>query len=141
MGGSKSPAPAEKKARESAQDEDSDEESSMITRDTAKEEDLVCSKSTNSVINRFTETPKLDDHNEADDIADKIEETLLSYADADAEPLDTDSLPRPMFGGEPDHHEEAAPKFGAFQGDSEDDGMPMASQEAELFNMNDYSQP
>jgi hypothetical protein len=123
MGGSK--GPADKKVPQSAQDDDSDEESSMITRDTAKEEDLICSKSSNnSVTNRFSDMPKLDEHNEADDIADKIEETLLSYADA--EPLDTDSLPKPMFGGEPDHHEEA-PKFGAFQGDSEDDGMPMAS--------------
>lgn len=45
-----------------------------------------------------------------------------------------------MFGGEPDKIEEA-PKFGAFETGSEDDGMPMANQEAELFNMNDYSQP
>jgi len=53
----------------------------MITRDTAKEDDLICSKSstTNSVTNRFSEAPKLDDHNEADQMADKIEETLLSY--------------------------------------------------------------
>lgn len=80
MGGSKSPSPAANKLPDSAMDDDSDEESSMITRDTAKEDDLICSKSsTNSVTNRFSETPKLDEHNEADDMADKIEETLLSY--------------------------------------------------------------
>jgi len=43
-----------------------------------------------------------------------------------------------MFGGDPVQHEEA-PKFGAFETGSEDDGMPMANQEAELFNLNDYS--
>jgi len=74
MGGSKSPAKAETKAPESAQDDDSDEESSMITSNT-KDEDLVCSKATNSVVNRFSETPK-EEHNEADEMADKIEEAL-----------------------------------------------------------------
>jgi len=74
MGGSKSPAMAETKAPESAHDDDSDEESSMITRD-SKDEDLVCSKATNSVVNRFSDTPK-EEHNEADEMADKIEEAL-----------------------------------------------------------------
>ena len=62
-------------------------------------------------------------HNEADDIADKIEETLLSYN----EPLDTASLPKPMFGEQ--NNFDDAPKFGTFDvgRDSEDDGMPLAS--------------
>jgi len=46
----------------------------MITRD-SKDEDLVCSKATNSVVNRFSDTPK-EEHNEADEMADKIEEAL-----------------------------------------------------------------
>jgi hypothetical protein len=130
MAGNESASPAESKVPSSAQDDtDSDEESSMITRTTAKDSDLICSKdSTNSVTNRFSDKP---DHNEADQMADQIEETLMSYS----EPLDTDSLPKPMFGA---GAEDEAPKFGAFETGSED-GMPLASQENEIFNTQEYS--